>query len=69
MATVALTDLEVSVSDVAVRVTVPPVGITAGAVYVVVVCEAMVAGLNEPQAAAPQVAVQITPASSGSFVT
>jgi hypothetical protein len=66
--TVALIDFVVSVTEVAVIVTVLPLGTTEGAVYVVRLLERVVAGLNDPQAAAPQVAVHITPATFGSFV-
>ena len=70
MVTVALTDLVVSVAEVAIIVTVLPLGTTDGAVYVVRwLPERVVAGLNDPQAAPPQVAVHITPATFGSFVT
>jgi len=72
IATVALTDLVVSVSEVAVIVTVPPVGTEAGAVYVVLTGAEptlVIVGLNDPQAVDPQVAVQIMPPLTGSFVT
>jgi hypothetical protein len=49
--------------DVAVRVTVPPAGTAAGAVYVVGVVLAVEVGLNVPHAAAA-VQVQVTPAVS-----
>ena len=59
-----------SVSEVAVMVTVPPAGTTEGAVYVVFDADGVSVGLNEPQALVePQVAVQITPAPNGSLVT
>ena len=69
---VALADLAVSVSEVAVIVTVPPVGATEGAVYVVPFCSVpggVDGGLNEPQTLDPQAAVQTTPAFNGSLVT
>ena len=62
----------VSVSEVAVMVTVPPVGTEAGAVYVVLTGAEptlVVSGLNDPQAADPQVAVQMMPPLMGSFWT
>lgn len=72
---VTLADLVVSVSDVAVIVTVPPVGTMEGAVNVVPnVCwpdevAGGVTGLNEPQTLEPQAAVKITPELVGSLVT
>jgi hypothetical protein len=72
---VTLADLVVSVSDVAVIVTMPPVGTMEGAVYVVLnVCwleevAGGVTGLNEPQTLEPQDAVKITPELVGSLVT
>lgn len=54
------TDLVESVTDVAVTVTVLPGGIAAGALKVVGTSLAVVAGLNDPQAVAPQVTVQFT---------
>ena len=53
---VTVADLVVSVCEVAAIVTVPPVGATAGAVYVVPNCAGVDVGLNEPQA------IQITSA-------
>lgn len=53
-------DLVGSVTEVAVTVTVPPVGIAAGAVYVVAAPVGVVVGLSDPQAVAPQVTVQVT---------
>jgi hypothetical protein len=66
---VTLTNLVVSVSEVAVMVTLPPDGTTEGAVYVVSPCDAVEVALNEPQILDPQVAVQNTPAATGSLVT
>lgn len=68
---VALADLLVSVNDVAVMVTVFPVGTMEGAVYVDITEEpgGETAGLNDPQALDPQVAVKTTPAFNGSLVT
>jgi len=68
---VACTDFVVSVSEVAVMITVPPDGTVEGAVYIVAVelkAAPVMAGLNEPQAFTPQLAVQITPAFATSFV-
>jgi hypothetical protein len=58
--TVAETDLLLSVTDVAVTLTLPPVGTDDGAVNVVGASLAVVAGWNAPQAAAAQVTVQVT---------
>jgi|SRR5580704_6771965 hypothetical protein len=55
------TDLVVSETDVAVTFTVLPVGIAAGAVYVVGVLLAVVVGLNVPHAEVPQVTLHVTP--------
>jgi hypothetical protein len=66
---VALADFVVSVSEVAVIVTAPPAGMAAGAVYTVFAPDAVVVGLNEPHAPEPQVAIQATPAPTGSLVT
>jgi hypothetical protein len=58
------------VVDVAVMVTVPPVGIALGAVNVVEAPLAVCAGENEPQAPTlPQLTVQSTPAFAGSLLT
>jgi hypothetical protein len=71
IAIVALANFEVSLSEVAVMVTMPPGGTVAGAVYVgpEVMVGTVIVGLNDPQAFEPQVVVQITPASAGSLVT
>jgi hypothetical protein len=53
-------DLVGSVTDVAVTVTLPPVGIAAGAVYVVPTPVAVVVELNEPHAVVPHVTVHVT---------
>jgi hypothetical protein len=58
---VADADLVVSETDVAVTFTVPPVGIAAGAVYVVAALLAVVVGLSVPHAAVAQVTVHVTP--------
>ena len=59
-----------SVTEVAVTVTVPPVGIAAGAVYVVAEPLAVFVGLKLPQAPAlPQVTDHVTPAFAGSLLT
>jgi len=51
-----------SVIEVAVTFTVLPVGIAAGAVYVVAALLAVVVGFNEPHAEPPHVTLQVTPA-------
>jgi hypothetical protein len=61
MLTVADTALVVSVTDVAVIFTVLPVGIAAGAVYVVAALLAVVAGLKVPHAEVPHVTLHVTP--------
>lgn len=64
---VALANLVVSVSEVAVIVTLPLAGTTEGAVYVV---NSPWGRLNDPHAPVdPHEAVQITPALNGSLVT
>jgi hypothetical protein len=52
-----------SVTDVAVRVTVPPAGTAAGAVYVVAVVLAVEVGLKDPHELAG-LQLQVTPAVS-----
>lgn len=70
MVIVALADFVVSVSEVAVIVTMPLFGTDAGAVYVVPAGDPVeLVGLNEPHTPEPQAAVQITPFPIGSFVT
>jgi hypothetical protein len=54
--------LVVSDTDVATTFTVLPVGIAAGAVYVVAALLAVVVGLNVPHAEVPQVTLHVTPA-------
>jgi hypothetical protein len=61
MLIVADTDFVASLTDVAVTFTVPPVGIAAGAVYVVATLVAVVFGLSVPHAAVPQVTLHATP--------
>ncbi len=72
IAIVPVTDLVVSVNEVAVTVTAPSLGIVAGAVYVVTLgapkLSSVIDGLNDPHAVAPHVTVQITPAPTGSLV-
>lgn len=67
---VAFIDFVVSVSEVALMVTVPPVGTVAGAVYVVGTSPlaSVVVELNDPHSGDPQLAVQISPVPRGSFV-
>ena len=60
MAILAEADLVGSVTDVAVKVILPPVGIAAGAVYVVCTLARVVVGLTEPHTVAPQVTVHVT---------
>jgi hypothetical protein len=63
-------DFEGSVLEVAVTVTVLPVGTAAGAVYVVATLLSVAVGLKTPQAPAlPQVTVQFTPWFCESLVT
>lgn len=63
-------DLVVSATEVAVRVTVFPVGTPGGAVNVVVeLFPVEVIGFTAPHAAPPQCTVQVTPAPLLSFVT
>lgn len=64
-----LMDLVVSVSEVAVIVTVPPIGTMEGAAYVVASNVGVVSGLNVPQTLDPHETVQITPEFNGSLVT
>ena len=67
---VAEADLVLSVTEVAVTVTVLPVGIAAGAVKVVVaVLPEALAGLKLPHEELPQVTVQFTPAALLSSLT
>jgi len=66
---VADADLVVSVTEVAVTVTVFPVGTAVGAVKIVAPPLAVCAPLNEPHAELPQVTVHRTPAFAGSFAT
>src|ERR1700743_1066576 len=66
---VADTDLVVSETDVGVTFTVPPVGIAAGAAYVVAALLAVVVGFSVPHAAVPQVTLHVTPPFLLSFVT
>src|SRR5271165_6918046 len=65
--TVWLFDFVVSVTDVAVIVTLPPVGTVAGAVYTVVVPLAVLDRLNNPHEP-PGMQLQVTPAFAESFV-
>jgi len=66
----AETDFVESACEVALTVTVVPVGTAAGAVYVVETPLAVWVGENDPQAPAlPQVTVQSTPLFKGSFDT
>jgi hypothetical protein len=74
MVTVALADLVESVIEVAVMVTVPPVGIAAGAVYVICPPLAVSVAIGSPDWSEPQLAllqanVQFKPAATLSFVT
>src|SRR5580700_9289297 len=57
---VAEADLVGSVTEVAVTVTVLPVGMAEGAVYVVAASFAVSVGLNEPQDAPPQLTAHCT---------
>ena len=61
MVIVAEADFVVSVTEVAVTVTVLGVGIAVGAVYVVGAPLAVPVGLKEPHGEVPQVTVQLTP--------
>jgi hypothetical protein len=61
------TDLVALAVEVALMVTVLPVGTLAGAVNVVVASLAVCATVNEPQLALPQVTLQSTPALVTSF--
>lgn len=58
-----------SVTEVAVKVTVAPVGTAAGAVKSVAMPLRELGALKDPQGAPPQVAVQVTPALAESLVT
>ena len=62
-------DFVLSVTEVAVMVTVFPVGTDAGAVKTVAAPLAVCAGLNDPHAVLPHVTVHRTPAFALSFVT
>jgi hypothetical protein len=67
---VAETDLVASVTEVAVNLTVLPVGIAAGAEKSVATPLGELATLKDPQRPAlPQVTVQVTPAFAESFAT
>jgi hypothetical protein len=66
--TFTLINLVVSVFDVAVIVTLPPVGAVAGAVYVVAALLRVIVGLKLPQVPAG-VQLQVTPPFAVSFVT
>jgi hypothetical protein len=70
ISTLTLADLLVSASEVAVIVTTSPAGTTVGATYVV---DNIRSAVNDPHELEepddPQVALQITPAPVGSFVT
>jgi hypothetical protein len=65
--TVWLLNFVLSVTDVAVIVTLPPAGIVAGAVYTVLVPLAVLDRLNNPHPLGMQ--LQVTPAPAESFVT
>jgi hypothetical protein len=69
MVTIEVTLAEELATDVALMVTVLPVGGVAGAVYVVAVPLAVAAGLNEPQFELPQLTDQLTPLFEGSLAT
>jgi hypothetical protein len=66
--TLAVAFLVVSLTDVAVIVTLPPPGTLAGAVYVVEAPEAVWAGVNDPQEALG-VQLQVTPLFAESLET
>jgi hypothetical protein len=66
---VAEADFVVSVTDVAVTVTVFPVGTAAGAVKVVDAPLGVDGGVNDPHGEPPQVTVQFTPPFALSFAT
>ena len=66
--TTALALLDESVTEVAMTVTLPPVGTVAGAVYVVMLPLGVEVGLKAPQAAAG-VQLQFTPLAAESFCT
>jgi hypothetical protein len=68
-AIVAEADFVVSVADVAVTVTVFPVGTVAGAWYAVATPVAVAVGVNEPHAPPLQVTDHVTPPSWVSLVT
>src|ERR1700722_6164446 len=69
MVILAVADFVVSVTDVAVTVTVAPVGTADGAVKSVAMPARDLATLKAPPLALPQVAVQVTPALAESLVT
>src|SRR5215469_16038030 len=66
--TAALALLDESVTEVAMMVTLPPVGTVGGAVYVVMLPLGVEAGLKAPQAVAG-VQLQLTPPAAESFCT
>jgi hypothetical protein len=66
--TTAVALLDESVTEVAMMVTLPPVGTVAGAVYVVMPPLGVEVGLKAPQAAAG-VQLQFTPPAAESFCT
>lgn len=68
ISTMALALLDGSVTEVAMTVTLPPVGTVAGAVYVVMLPLGVTVGLKAPQAAAG-VQLQVTPPAAESFCT
>lgn len=68
ISTMALALLDESVTEVAMMVTLPPVGTVAGAVYVVMLPLGVEVGLKAPQAAAG-VQLQFTPPAAESFCT
>jgi hypothetical protein len=68
ISTLALALLDESVTEVAMIVTLPPVGTVAGAVYVVMLPLGVEVGLKAPQAAAG-VQLQFTPPAAESFWT
>jgi hypothetical protein len=75
MVTVAFTDLVGSATEVAVIVTIPPVGIEVGAVYTIWPALAVRVGLGRPDCKDPQapavaqLKLQFTPAAVVSLVT
>jgi hypothetical protein len=66
---VAVADFVLSVTDVAVTVTVFPVGTAVGATKIVAAPLAVCAGLNEPHVEPPHVTVHFTPPLALSFAT